>query len=241
MRTKREHLAVIETLSSHVAEVPAELHDRSIEACPGWRVRDVVGHLGQVYAMVTAVVAERSLVVRRPGPEARPPESTELPIWFDERRRVLLEVLDGVEPETPCWTWADEQRAGFYFRRMAHETAVHWYDLAPIVGVEAGIDRDSAVDGIDEYFDVLLPFSLVRFDRAIPEGSLHLHCTDGNGEWIVERSSDGLRVEREHRKGTVAWRGPAADLLAAAWGRRPASVEVVGDRAVSESWSALAP
>lgn len=241
VRDKTDHLRVIETLSKRVAEIPLSDHERPVEACPGWRVHDVIGHLGQVYAMVSAVVVERSTEFRRPGPEGRAPGTDRLSAWFDERRHGVLAALHDVESDTPCWTWATEQRAAFYFRRMAHETTVHWYDLASTLRLDPSVERDSAIDGIDEYFDVMLPFALSRFERNVPAGSLHLHCTDGDGEWYVEGSSEGLRVEREHRKGAVAWRGAAIDLLAAAWGRRASGVDIVGDLEVSTAWSALAP
>ena len=58
-------------------------------------------------------------------------------------------------------------------------------------------------------------------------GSVHLHCTDVDGEWLVV-GEPGRRpvVTREHAKGACALRGPAADLLLVLWrrvGLRPAS------------------
>jgi hypothetical protein len=66
----------------------------------------------------------------------------------------------------------------------------------------------------------------VRPDKALP-GSVHLHCTDSEGEWLVH--PDG-RVEAIHAKGDAAIRGPASDLLLALYTRVPLSaVEVIGD------------
>ena len=45
--------------------------------------------------------------------------------------------------------------------------------------------------------------------------SIHLHCTDVHGEWMLAVDETGaLAVTHEHGKGTVAIRGSATDLLA---------------------------
>ena len=62
------------------------------------------------------------------------------------------------------------------------------------------------------------------------DGSIHVHCTDTEGEWLVRRDGDDLVVTREHAKGDVAARGSASDLLLFLWGRRPVSaLDVFGD------------
>ncbi len=79
---------------------------------------------------------------------------------------------------------------------------------------------------------------------AVPVGgSVHLHCTDVDGEWIVAADDDGADVvTREHAKGDAAVRGPAHDLLMVLWRRRPLdTVEVFGDRAVAERLIATDP
>jgi hypothetical protein len=49
-------------------------------------------------------------------------------------------------------------------------------------------------------------------------GSVHLHATDGDGEWFIE-TGDGLTWTRAHEKGDVAVRGTTSDLLLLVWGR----------------------
>lgn len=239
--TAAEFLSTIRTASEFLADTPVDDHASAVPACPGWTVADVVVHVGRVYAMVTAIVSSRSTEPRRAGSEHDRPEPRHLVEWFAERRSDLVTALDGVTPDVPVWTWADEQRAAFYFRRMAHETVVHAYDVAEVRGVAFETHRRVTVDGIDEYFDVMLPFALRRRDLSLPTGSLHLHCTDGDGEWFVAGDAGRVAVERVHRKGDVAWRGAVLDLLAAAWGRRSPRIDVVGDAGVSDEWSALAP
>ena len=65
---------------------------------------------------------------------------------------------------------------------------------------------------------------------ALDGMSVHLHCTDTEGEWLIVRDGDDLVVTREHAKGDVAARGTASDVLRFLWGRGGADqLEVFGD------------
>jgi hypothetical protein len=74
---------------------------------------------------------------------------------------------------------------------------------------------------------------------------MHFHCTDTDGEWLVELPNASERVvTREHAKGDVALRGPAEGLLLVAWGRvtpEAVGVEVVGDAGAFKRWAELFP
>ena len=68
------------------------------------------------------------------------------------------------------------------------------------------------------------------------EASVHLHCTDTDGEWMVRWAAGSPILTRERGKGDVAARGPAWSLLLACYGRLdPATsddVDVFGDAAL---------
>lgn len=216
----------------------------SVPDCPGWTLRDLLAHLGRVYGAVAAILETRSTEPVKPGPEAFLPDDADdvsARAWFDERVRTVRKALADVAPETAVWTWSHERTAAFYRRRMVHETAVHLIDLGRALGRDVAIDRDVCIDGVDEFFDIMLPRALQRADATRPSGSLHLHCTDGPGEWLIVLDGDRAVVTREHAKGAVAWRGPAKSLLMAVWGRPSPDLDVVGDPTVSREWSALAP
>jgi hypothetical protein len=102
--------------------------------------------------------------------------------------------------------------------------------------VESQIPDALASDGIDEFVFVMLD-NVREGERAL-SGSVHLHCTDVDGEWLIVPTSDGaLQVTREHAKGACALRGSAHDLLTALWRRVPMSaVEVIGDSAVAQQF-----
>ena len=80
----------------------------------------------------------------------------------------------------------------------------------------------------------------VAADAAAAGRSVHLHCTDVAGEWlVVDDGAGGYVVTREHAKGDAAIRGTAHDLLMVLWRRLPLdAVEVIGDRAVAERFVA---
>ena len=69
--------------------------------------------------------------------------------------------------------------------------------------------------------------------------SLHLHRTDGEGEWMVRLGPDGeVSTERTHGKGDVALRGPASSLYLWCLSRVPADdLELFGDPAVAALWT----
>jgi len=210
--------------------------------CPGWSLRDLVVHTGRVYASVAAVVTARATEPVRPSPSTRLADDATDEVareWFVERRREVEEALRELTPDTPVWTWSNEQNGAFYRRRMVHETAVHLADVRRARGQTIELDRDVSVDGIDEFFDIMVPRSVTT--KPLPSGSLHLHCTDGPGEWLATPLGSSIVVTREHAKGAVAWRGPAHSLLLAVWGRVDPALDVVGDESVSSEWLALAP
>ena len=148
----------------------------------------------------------------------------------------LADTLASAPPEEPCWSWVPDARVAFWSRRQANELSVHRWDVQNAAGVVDPIARELAVDGIQELFDIL-PYR----PGGAPSGhgeTIHLHCTDGDGEWLLRLDPDGPVVTNEHAKGDVAARGSASDLVLMMWGRVPvSSVEVFGDASLLERWS----
>jgi uncharacterized protein (TIGR03083 family) len=206
---------------------------RPVPSCPGWSVADLVWHVGEVHHF-WRTIAERRL--SDPGAVERVarPGDDELVAWYRAGLGHLLAVLEALDPATSVWTWSRQHDVGFIVRRMAHETAVHRWDADGAAGESQPIEAALASDGVDEFLD---HFTAWRQDDAPPlGGSVHLHCTDVAGEWIVHEDDDGaLQLERRHEKGDAALRGSASDLLLALW-RRIAldALDVVGDGAVAQ-------
>jgi hypothetical protein len=147
----------------------------------------------------------------------------------------LADALAAADPATEVWTWTDDHTAGFWARRMANETAVHRLDAELAAGRPEPVARDLAVDGIDERL-VLLRYWRGADQLQSMRGTIHLHCTDADGEWLL-RLDDGVEVTHEHAKGDAAARGTAFALLLVLYGRaEPSTLELFGDAALFEDF-----
>lgn len=206
-----------------------------IEHCPEWDMEGLVKHVVGVWAFMTAQVEAAD-----PDAMARPERDGSSPA---ERLDRLVAVLSDAEPTSPCWNWCppEARNAAWVVRRMAHETAVHRWDAENAVGEAAPIDGELARDGVDEILDVAWRFHMAGPVSDYPSSTLHLHRTDGEGEWLLSSGDGGLVVAHEHAKGDVAARGTASDLALLVWGRRQPGIEVFGDEADLAAWLALAP
>lgn len=241
--TPQQHLDHVAADSARFASIAAGNLDASISHL-GWTMHELVAHLGAVYSMVAAAVAAQG-GAPEVGDERHAPEGDAINAWFGERRTAVLAALSDAAPDDRAWTFAGEATMAWWMRRMASETGVHRWDaeagttrLADI----APIDGDLATDAIDEYHAVSLRFSSSRPDRAYPSQSLHLHRSDGPGEWmLISDGAGGVSITHEHGKGDAAVRGPASELLLWSWGRPTHDIQIFGDEAVATAWQQLAP
>src|SRR5262245_1247281 len=132
-----------------------------VPAAPGWDASDLLRHVGLLHA--------RTSVILRTGTMERPSrENGLLPVapddgildWYRANLHALVADLDAVDdPDRPVYAFSPRhQRAGFWPRRMAHETTVHRVDAEQAAGWPVGdIEPTFAVDGIDEVFSVFVP------------------------------------------------------------------------------------
>lgn len=223
--------------------------DAAIPAVEDWTVGEVVAHVGQgaqwaVHLVRDGMDATEALLALPPDPDTAELGEEGLLAWFDARTDELCTALEAAGPDSPCWTFSGEGPARAWWRRRAQETAIHRWDVAGAAGAASPIDRDLALDGIDEVFELFVP----RLgDRLAGDGrSLHLHATDdglpdGAGEWTIVFTAEGPTCERGHAKGDAAARGSASDLLLLLWNRVPPSrLEVFGDATVLDFWAARA-
>jgi uncharacterized protein (TIGR03083 family) len=235
-----EHAAYIAAIRRESAAVTAAARqagvDATIPSCPDWTMADLLAHIGRIQRWVT------ELVVSRPAPptgnwRALEPPAVETRIrWFDEGSRLFADALDATPADAEVWTWAPDHTVRFWARRQAHEVAVHRWDAQGAIGDPEPIDRALAVDGIQEVFDILPARPGVQPTTGAGE-TIHLHCTDGDGEWLVRLTPDGPVVSNEHAKGDVAARGTASDLMLLSWGRiTPEQVDIFGDASLFRRW-----
>ncbi len=227
----------LRTEGKRLIDVASHNLKASVPTCPGWNNERLLSHTSRVWASMARQVGQRAteLLDRdglpRPGDEG-------VVAFSKAQLDALVDALSDVDPAEPMWTWAADKTAGFYLRRAHQETLVHRVDAELASGSVTAVPVVDAADGIDELVSVVY-----RPDISAPEGSLHLHQSDGDGEWMLEaRSGGGVQVRREHAKGAAALRGRAEDLWLLMWGRRGYDdIATFGDMAVINAWVALAP
>jgi uncharacterized protein (TIGR03083 family) len=232
----------VATLRSHaslfadaITGVPA---DTPVPSCPDWSLSDLTRHLGTHHRWVLANIERAPDEGMAPFEGLEPPPDWEGAVgWLAAGAELLAIRLADFGPEKRCWTWAGEPVTGFWARRTAHETVAHSWDAGGATGRTVPLDPAVASDGIDEWLSLAGLLGRVRGGGE----TMHVHCTDVEGEWLVGLGTDGLTVTREHAKGDVAVRGGAGDLFLVLLGRKPpAAVEVLGDAAVLDAWLAAA-
>jgi uncharacterized protein (TIGR03083 family) len=198
----------------------------------GWDRTELLEHVANVHGWVRAQLQLGPSERIRFSTVERAPTGAELPAWFEAGAEELALLLSGMELGATWPTWAGPQPGTFFARRMAQETAVHRWDAAG-----GGIDAELAVDGIDEMLELFAP-RIPEERLADQGGTVHLHATDTEGEWLVQLGPERITFTHGHAKGDLALRGAAEDLLLWAWNRVPSKdrFEVFGDTALLEAW-----
>ena len=209
-----------------------------VPSCPGWDVAELVRHTSEVHRHKAAVIRSDGAAWdrRERGPEDR----AEVLGWYRAGLDDLCELFATTDENSPARTWGTGDTVAWWIRRMAQETAVHRWDAENAVGRGGAIDAALASDGIEEFLGEFIPGEAIPYEG--PAGTVHLHCTDVDGEWTVTlRPGTVPTYETGHSKGDAAVRGPAHDLLLFVWRRvgRDA-VEVLGDGALVDAlWAYL--
>lgn len=136
-----------EAESMQAAAAVADL-DSAVPTCPGWTVRDLVVHTGQVHRHKTVSVRDQWTSGSPPWPDE--PEGDVL-AWFDDGIDNMLAVFREADLDAPTWTWCDhEHTVAWWVRRMAHETLIHGADAVIAIDGVPEVDESLAQDGIEE-------------------------------------------------------------------------------------------
>lgn len=210
----------------------------AVPAAPGWDTTELLRHVGLLYVRSSVILRTGTLErpSRKNGMLPDPPTDGVLDWYRANLAELLVDIRAIDDPDRPVYSFSPaHQRAGFWPRRMAQETAVHRVDAEQAVGRPmAPIAPEFAADGIDELFTVFVP--AFGAGRSPGDGrSVHLHATDADSEWLIRFEPGDAVAAPVHAKGDAAVRGPAAELLLWLWGRRPIeALEVLGDREAAE-------
>jgi uncharacterized protein (TIGR03083 family) len=219
-----------------------------VPTCGRWKLVDLIHHTTHIHRWVAAMVAEYSRVrhSRRKADLPLPADPARYPDWLGEAHTLLVPVLRAADPDRPMWTWGADRRAGFWSRRMIHETAVHRADASLALGHRPVIDPEVAVDGVDEVLALITRARRFRPEVGRLRGAgdrLRLLAADGTDEWTVTLTEHGYDWTAGPVDGAApreaAVRAPVADLYLMLWRRLPSAgpdFDVTGDRRLLDFW-----
>jgi uncharacterized protein (TIGR03083 family) len=235
--------------------------DARVPTCPDWDADDLLWHLAEVQwfwgTIVREKVTERAGELEHPD---RPDDRTGLLGFYDRASRDLGEALASATPDTPAWTWSDDQTVGFIRRRQAHEALIHRIDAELTTGARTDMDPALSLDGVDEVLRVMYG-GAPPWGQFTPtsERTVRVRATDTGDSWLLTLGQfvgtdpdDGsavdepdLRVAATDSGGPAAAEltGSAADLDCWLW-HRPSvgEVERTGDAGVLAAFdAAIAP
>ncbi len=225
-----DYTAAIEADGAALIAACAMAPGAAIVACPGWTTEMLTEHIAEVHDSWAFTVN---------GPVLTFEEM--LAFWQSDRsipdpstaRAALLQALRVVD-DAPCWTWSKDHNVGFVRRFQASEALIHRVDAELAAGIAIVIEPAAAVDTIG----VFLTYMMGDVNEGAPEvgGSVHIHCTDCEGEWLIDSAGD---VTIGHQKGDAAIRGKAQDIVLALWRRGSLDAcDVVGDADVARRFVA---
>ena len=224
-----DHLDALRIEGTRIGELPTDGLTAPVEACPGWDVERLVSHVSRVHRWVTAVLAAGpdATVDRRQLPQA--PTGPPVLDFYREGFDALLAELSAHDPHEPAWTFFGEGTADFWYRRQAHEAAVHRWDGQHALGEAISIEPALAADGIDEFLAVFL----ARLPAADPDDlgrAIRVQTTDVDSQWLLRLTEAGIAVERATGEANPATdatvSAPASDQLLVWWRRLPRDAAV---------------
>ena len=218
--------------------------DVTVPATPDWTMAKLVKHCGTTHRWARGVVETGEFANPGELDLGLPADESDYPDWIEAGATTLAATVGAADPDASTWSWGNDAHVRFWSRRMAHETSIHRWDAESATGSQASVAPDLAVDGIDERLEHLVPsmnFNAAGASALAGSGeTVHLHCTDADGEWLLRFGADEFTFTREHAKGDVALRGPASDLLLYLVGRGPLdALEVHGDPGVLDAHAAI--
>jgi uncharacterized protein (TIGR03083 family) len=224
--------------------------DTHIPTCPEWTMRQLMRHVGRAHRWAARLISVRGDVSLDPRtvPDGRPPDDVEgARAWLLACPQVLIRaVADVGGPDTVVATFDGPRPAGWWIRRLLHETTAHRADAVLAVGQHYDVDPDVAADGIDEWLGRLAGRPR-QGDLPVEHGmTVTLRATDVDATWTLSAGGDNLQLDRRETGSPegVQVSGPAADLYLALLRRRDVTdtaCRVGGDLAVWETFLARTP
>lgn len=230
-------LSLLEADGARLVDVASKGLDAPVPSCPGWTVEDVVSHVAHVYLHKVVCMQTQA------NPDPWPPDLSgrESVGLLRESFATLLDELRTRGPDAPSFTWYEpDQTVGFWYRRMAQETAIHRVDVELAHEMLTPVDAELAADGIDEVLSIILAGDWS--DEPVDEADgRSVDVLAGGRSWRVvlgrtrvdvvettpgsdETASGDGGVQRSggSAPADVTLTGDPSDILLWMWGRVPA-------------------
>jgi len=251
------YLDLLASDSDRFADLLAEADPaRRVPSCPDWSAVDLFWHLTEVQWFWGTIVRDRlsDPAVAEERKPARPSDLDALGHLFATVSEELRDALANSPDETPVWTWADDQTAGFVLRRQAHEALIHRVDAELVSGDSTALDPELATDGVDEVVRVMYGGTPSWATFTATAGRVAVRALDTDGAWNLAVGTisgtdpdSGHRYENEPAVDVVEGARPVAEVSADAgtldawfWGRAGAdAVTHTGDRTAIDALEAV--
>lgn len=225
-------LTHITAWANDIAQAVEEAPDAVVPGCPGWRLRDLGGHVVAVARLWTDVVAADGSI---DGPIVSVEAADrDMPGLVRTATADLLDTLGNASPDTRAWSWWGDTTARAIPRRVLHEMAVHRCDAQRALGRPPQMDPAIAADGVEEFFEVI-----VHLNPSSPPdvaGTVTFDLTDvGRRVRVTTTPPDVPALSTSDEDADATVEGAALDVLLVLWRRLdPAEVQVTGDVALVE-------
>lgn len=221
--------------------------DVAIAACPGWNMRDLVRHLGEIHLWAATNVAFpkptwlkvgglTDLAPYWPDLAAAWPSDTQLVSWYRATLANLLHVLESAPIDVEAFTFLPAPSPLLMWaRRQASEIAIHRFDAEAARNLTSRFDPQFASDMLDELVSGFAPRSeSVAVDA---ERVLHVSACDVGEQWWVTFGPGGITTSRGGGDADLTVSATAAELYLSLWNRAPDStVQLAGDPDVMTLW-----
>jgi uncharacterized protein (TIGR03083 family) len=242
----------LQALTLRLAEAVGDADPaQPVPTCPAWTLAQLAAHVGFGHRWA-AVIVERRATTPVPHDQVddlqMPAGATERRQWLVAGARRLGDAVREAGAPTGVWSWSEDQTAGFWLRRITHDTLVHCLDAELAVGRDVRLAPDLAADSVSDLLDMFSILPRIDDFPALAElrGSgqtLRFQATDAGlglaGEWLARRTPSGVEWEHGHGRGDAALRGRALDLLLVLSRRAPlegSGVEASGDPDLLAHW-----